>query len=212
MKILDKIAKIVMPNIRSGYCGFPQKRAMTIDVFPSEVRDLVGKCVSDVAIPITDDDAIGFKSLDDAITGAEMVCSRVLEYVEPQNLFLVFSEDLQAILHAFFECKSAYRSLYPYRKGYEYENGEKYNNSSSNHGAVIFFKLMDSKDLDPFFGKKHYCRTGCKKGYKVSWCELQELKERFYRVNHATMVADGVAKGKCEGVDPGIKLNREGTV
>ena len=212
MTWLHKVAEVAMPSVRPSYCGFPQKRAMTIDVFPSEVRNLVRKCVSDVAIPDAGDDSIGFKTLDDAIAGAEVVCSRVLEYVEPQDLFLIFSEDLQSILHAFFECKSAHRFLYPYRKYCKDEDSREYEDGTSNHGSVIFFKLLDAKDLEPFFGEKHYCRTGCKKGYKVTWSELQELKERFYRVNHASMVSDGFAKGKCEGVDPGMKLNREGAV
>jgi len=154
-----------------------------VEIIPRNITDVVRKPFEHVPNGCGSvNDSLGYEFLDDAIFNAECVSSRILCDVEPQNLFLVFSESVQSLRNALKLFPSPPQSLYPVKDVGTYTDSEKShgcNESDSKPRAIILCKVKDAKMLE------NALRAEKKKGredaqrYEIAWSELEELKDRL---------------------------------
>jgi len=127
-------------------------------------------------------DAIGLKSLYNAIFNAEHVGSRILRDIEPENLFFIFGQAMQSIGHAPIEVTFSKPTFNEGKNVSRNRHNEQRNSNDEGkpkHRTVILRELKYTDKLEKLLiGKKQECGHDAKR-YEVAWSELQELKKRL---------------------------------
>lgn len=173
---------------------------MYVEIIPSEIADVMRESFEHVAERSRlINDTIGYETLHDAIIVAENIGTRLLCYVEPQDLFFVFGQTVQSLGYAPIEFPLAPPRFnereYVRKSGYG-EEGNSNNEGKPKHGAVVLCKLKYADELEKFLSDKEQEGSHNSKSYKIAWCELQELKKSFgYFRNHIDMPNETELRG-----------------
>ena len=156
---------------------------MYVEIIPREVADVMREPLMASEKCGLINDSFGFESLHDAILNAEHIGSRVLGYVEPENLFFIFCQTVQSLGHATIKCPPT-PPLFDERDCIGgHRDGKKRNGDDKGkpkHRAVVLCKLRDADTLKELaIWKKEDCRYYAER-YEIAWREVQELKKCFY--------------------------------
>lgn len=180
-----------------------------VEVIPHEITDIVREPFPHVAERCgTIDDLIGYESLNDAIFNAEHVGSSILGDVIPQNLLIVFGQTLQSLDDALVEFPLPQKALDPIEPpasdGYEKKNYRGQEKNPENC-AVILCKLRKPESLLELRAAKKYEARHQSDCYKVTWSELQALKDGLNDLVGYGVSSFSLANDKSAGTDASEK-------
>ena len=152
-----------------------------IEIIPRGIADVVRESIKHIAVGGTPvNDAIGYKSIDNAIVYSEVVAFGLLRYVKPENLFFIFGEGEQFILDILS------RPLYvkPSTNGvpgiddevyYDYDPRD--NKDTAENRAVVICKVKETKLLQECGFREEKNRSRKAKSYKITYSQFQGVKK-----------------------------------
>lgn len=181
----------LVSSVRVGIPG--QQARVFIEYIPSNVIDVVRKSLDHTAHGRSlVNDALTCQSLDDAIVEAQAVGTRLLGYVEPQNLLFVFSESAQALAYLPLELPIGdhhTNAMQPPLADAGNQQGADRQKADANACAVVFCYVSNANSLKPLSGCEQEAGEHQANCYQVSWCELEHLKNVLHDFNgHAQSV------------------------
>lgn len=159
-----------------------------VEIIPREVADVMRKSFNEISDSGGSvNNPIGYETLYDAIIVAEDVGSRLMRYVEPENLLFIFGKTIQSIGYAPIEdplTPPALDEVYSVDSNGNSKKGTGGNQSKAKNRAIILCKLKSSNELEKFLsGKEKACGHNAK-CYEITWRELQDLKKYLRDFHH----------------------------
>jgi len=154
-----------------------------VEIIPREVADVMREPFKNITERSgLENNAIGFKSLNDAIFNAEHIGSRILGEVKAENLLFIFGQTMESIGYVPIELSPPP----PFFDEADYIGGNRDNKKrhGDNKGkaenrAIILCKLCNAdllKELATW--EKEDSRHNAER-YEITWREFQELKKRL---------------------------------
>jgi hypothetical protein len=160
-----------------------------VEFLPHDFIDVVSKPINHVPhVRRHLYDALGYESLHNAISDAEIVGLRLLSVVEPENLLFFFGEPSKAR----FEFRNGILAPSPtaecspsHRNHRHNEEARSDDQSETQPRAIVLCKLNETNLLKKLLGREQQYGSHDPECYQVTWGELQELKDAFQcSVNH----------------------------
>ena len=175
------LPSLLLAFISSGKVRRSVKKVdIFVEIIPCEVTDVVSKPIKEMShVGRLANDAIGYESLHDAIANAQVVGSRLLQEIKPENLFFFFGQTVQSLQCALREFLDQHCVSYPAEDFYGpiYTEQDAGNNQQKGEPlAIVLCKLIHAEQLQPFIGTEQ--QKGCDdaKRYEITWSEFQKLK------------------------------------
>lgn len=168
--------------------GLPfEKPRVYVEIIPSKFRDIVSESFKHVPhLCRAIDDMCGYQTLDAAIVNSELIGTRLLRYVIPENLLFIFCESVESFNDFLFDFPFEDEFLdesTSFKKHGDYPNAKRSQECCADPRAVVFCKIKRSNSFEEFFGAEKKKSTEKGNRYEVTWGELQELKDTFKRVH-----------------------------
>jgi hypothetical protein len=184
-----------LPFVGSNQKGASFENVMVfVEVIPrncmNEVREAIYHASERVYAV---NDAVGYESLNDAIIDAESIGSRILDYVEAENLFFAFGESVEALRDALrnFPLPQSVLNAGHDRCAYAGEEQRKGGNEKNpENRAIVLCKLRKAEGIAEFFIAKKKESGDKADRYEVSWGELQKLKNEIKHRCDAELIED----------------------
>lgn len=176
-KWLANYIRVVSPP---GLCCSDQQGFVLVEILPREIVNVVVHTKAQPYPGTRIDDTFGYETMDDAISDVQAVGFRLLGYVEPENLFFVFSESVEALQRFLYGFLTKNRVPFspddlfaPISKA----QCDAHNKRQPKPRALILCKVRDAKVFQsPIWAEQE---KGGEYGnyHEVSWCEVQKLQE-----------------------------------
>ena len=176
--IMDRIILMSCPYVG---CSIRKEPRVLIEVLPRNFRNIECNAFDETAIRRGKvDDSCGFESLNDAIICAEIVCSRLVFNIKPENLLFFFGQSVESFKNFLF--------YVPFLSNFDEVPidelsgpAESYcqrdDKSGADKRAIIFCKLRKTEDVEKITAWKKQQGGRESDRYKVTWSELQDLKQ-----------------------------------
>jgi hypothetical protein len=160
-----------------------------LQILPRELRDVVCKPLQYVSLDVSlANDSAGFESMHDAISHSEIIGASLLCYVKPENLLFFFSERVQSLQASFFRfCRKANIPTDPvdlYGPVYQ-ENDRRREERNGEPLAIVLCKFRNAEILKELRIREQQDATDCCDCKKITWGELQELKQKLDGISHS---------------------------
>jgi len=186
----------ILPSLLRAFIGSRKSRRpikkvlIYVEIIPGEIADVVSKPIKDMShLGRLANDAIGYELLRDAIANAQVVSSRLLQEIIPENLLFVFGQTVQSLQCALREFADQYSVSYPAQDCYGPIYSEQDADDNQEQGemrAIILCKLINAKELEPLIGSENKKGGDNSKRYEITWCEFQEIQKRLdVTISHA---------------------------
>ena len=174
---------------------------MFIEFLPHDLIDVVSKPVNHVShIRRSLYDSLGYKSLHNAVSDAEIVGLRLLSVVKPKNLLFFFGEPSK-VTFEFFDgllVPSPTPECSPTSGNHRHDKKSAGDDQSETEPrAVVLCKLNETDLLKELLRRKQQHGGHKAECYQVTWRELQDLKRALQNsVNHVGISSNFLANVK----------------
>lgn len=172
-----------------------QKGRVFIEHIPGRITHVVGKPINqtpDSSRPVND--SCAYKTLNDAIVDAQHIGSRLVNFVEPQNLLFIFSQSKKAMLQislTISEPEDFTNLIENDLKKADQQENDASQQPSPYDSAIVFCHVSETETLQQLSGAKQHegqDKTHC---YQVLWSEFQNLKDAIQNFSgHLPSVGD----------------------
>jgi len=186
----------ILPSLLRAFIGSRKSRRpikkvlIYVEIIPGEIADVVSKPIKDMShLGRLANDAIGYELLRDAIANAQVVSSRLLQEIIPENLLFVFGQTVQSLQCALREFADQYSVSYPaqdcYGPIYSEQDADD-NQEQEEMRAIILCKLINAKEPESLIRTENKKGSDNSKRYEITWCEFQEIQKRLdVTISHA---------------------------
>ncbi len=172
-------------------------RGIFLEVFPGHVADVVGHGVDVLRPSATDKCPGGYETLHGAVLDAMARTAHLVYNVRPKDVFLVFSESVEALKQAAAREIALHSAAGPAKIPLD-GDGQRRQKHETEDTIVLLYKLRrpaSGQDLRQM--QQHGGYDGC--GMRVSWHELpqilQDIENRTHAQDAATTASARQAKG-----------------
>lgn len=189
MALLKKLLGVGPVKVGAAF----EEVLVLLEILPNDIRHEVEASIYDASKSGSVYDPCGYERLCDAVVEAEPIGSRILRYVEPENLLFVFSESVEALRDALrnFPLPQSVLNAGHDRCAYAREEQRKGGNEKNpENRAIVLCKLRKAEGIAEFFTAKKKESGDKADRYEVSWGELQKLKDEIKHRCDAELIED----------------------
>jgi len=155
---------------------------MFVEVVPSRFSDAVRKGIDIPGMSGDLKDACGDETLGGAIVELQGVCSRLLPYVDSEDLLLVFGESVQALRDAAADYLSAEAVInWSNNPCHNADHGHcaAEDKNRRNNRAVVLCKVEKTEVFERVFGGKEKQSGHETNSYQITWGEFEHFHKGF---------------------------------
>lgn len=192
--ILDKLLNTTKNAIWINYLDFIssifvrlsiEQGLVFIEVIPSYLIDIKCEAINHITgLSRHVNNGGTSKSIHSAILDAEIIASRLEEYVKPENFLFIFCEDKQSFLNFSFNFKIRENLTNACPKRHHNQGYKSYKSNAQNR-AIIIHDLSETQGVKEFFRGKNEYRNGNNSSYVITLLELKDLQNSL-NIKHYT--------------------------